>query len=156
MRRAIRALATAGGVGYLPVAAGTAGSFVGLLLGLATRSLEFRPQLALLFAGFLLSVAVSTAAEQDFGIHDAPMIVIDEVCAMWAVCVVVPAACHQLLPALGAFLLFRVFDISKPFPLKPLSRLPAGWGIVCDDLGAAVYASLILYGASAVGLFAWR
>ena len=156
MSRLIKWLATAGGLGELPIAAGTWGSLLGVGLGLLTRSLALPVQAGLVVAGFLFSVGVSGAAEREFGVHDSQNIVIDEVWAMWAVFVAVPAATQHVILGLTAFVLFRVFDIVKPPPLKLLSRLPGGWGIVCDDLGAAAYTVLIFYGASTAGAFAWR
>lgn len=57
--------------------------------------------------------------------------------------VVLPVA-PSLLQLAAAFLLFRVFDVLKPFPLRRLERLPGGWGIVADDLGAGLYSAAIL------------
>jgi phosphatidylglycerophosphatase A len=51
----------------------------------------------------------------------------------------------NILNICAGFVLFRIFDILKPFPIKNLQRLPGGWGIVADDVVAGIYASLILF-----------
>ena len=144
MRWLVNTLATVGGVGYLPGAPGTAGSLVGLLLGfLTTPGLKDSPPypfalLAAVVGGFFLGVASSGEAERLFGLHDPSCVVIDECVGMWAVMVAVPITRVPFL-AVVAFVLFRVFDIVKPPPLKRLARLPGGWGIMLDDLGASAY-----------------
>lgn len=139
MDRLIKFLATAGGLGYLPAAPGTAGSALGLLLGLA----GLPP--VLLVGAIGLAVAVSTAAERVFARHDPPCIVIDEVVGMWLVVLLLPHFSDvNLLGKLFVFGLFRAFDILKPPPLKRLAKAPAGWGIVLDDIGAAVWTVAVL------------
>lgn len=141
MRRLARAIATVGGIGYLPIAPGTAGSVIGLLIGLfwpLQGSVALR--VAILGAGFLVAVWASTVAERELKAHDPACVVIDEVLGMWVVVWLTP-----VLPLVVAFVLFRLFDITKPPPLKILSRFPGGWGIVLDDLGASVYTCLLLW-----------
>lgn len=93
-----------------------------------------------LVIAFILCAIVCTIAEREIGLHDAPAIILDEVWAMAAVVILGPwwtlASWYWFV---GAFLLFRAFDILKPFPLNWLERLPGGWGIMADDLGAAAY-----------------
>ena len=140
MKWVVKAIATVGGVGYLPVAPGTAGSFVGFLVGYLVVSWGSPPlQLLSLAVTFLVSVVVSTAAERLFATHDPVCVVIDEVWGMWAVMTAVPLVCQVPWLAALAFGLFRVFDIAKPPPLKWLARAPGGLGIVLDDAGAAAY-----------------
>ncbi len=74
---------------------------------------------------------------------DPSSVVIDEAAGMALTLVVLPVT--PSLPQLGAaFLLFRFFDVLKPPPLRRLERLPGGWGIVADDLGAGLYAAGLL------------
>ncbi len=137
-------LATGGGAGYLPWAPGTAGSCVGLLIGCLTASYAAPLRAGLLVMALLIGVAVSTSAERAAGAHDPSFVVIDEVWGMWAAI----AAFPSLLQAPGmmalAFVLFRLFDIVKPPPLKWFAKAPAGWGIMLDDVGAAAYTILLL------------
>jgi phosphatidylglycerophosphatase A len=86
---------------------------------------------------------LSEEAEKLFGQKDAPCIVIDEIAGMqWTLFLVAPAALHV---AVG-FLLFRLFDILKPFPARFFQeRLPGGYGVVADDLAAAAYAAAVLH-----------
>ncbi len=146
MDRLVKFLATAGGLGYLPAAPGTAGSALGLLIGLAVSgglAHAVPLQAALLTAAIGAAVAVSTAAERLFNRHDPSCIVIDEVVGMWLTLALAP----PLGPAgwLLAFALFRLFDIVKPPPLRWLATRPGGWGIVLDDLGAALYTGLVMW-----------
>ena len=145
MRRLAKFLATVGGVGYCPVAPGTAGSLVGLLVGWAASS----PASALVrvggvLVGTWLAIAVSTRTERELGRLDPPVVVIDELVGMWLVLALLPFVRQSVWLMVAAFGLFRVFDIVKPFPLKVLARLPGGWGIVFDDLGASAYTCVII------------
>ena len=72
---------------------------------------------------------------------DVTVVVIDEVLGMFVTLFGQPL--HPISLALG-FLFFRIFDVTKPFPVRRLERLPGFWGILCDDLGAGVYAWLAL------------
>lgn len=137
-------LATGFGIGRLPVAPATwASAAVALLLiPDAVR--------APLFLGIALIVVVplsiwsSNEAEKELG-HDAHPIVIDEVAGMLvAVLGVTSAAASPALLLVAAFLLFRFFDIVKPYPIRQVQALPGGWGIVADDLLAGVATNLAL------------
>ena len=95
---------------------------------------------AVILAVIVLALWSSGRAEQSLG-RDARPIIIDELAGQW----VALAACQKrVFPAVMAFLLFRVFDIWKPFPIRVSQRLPGGWGVVVDDLIAGVYAVLVL------------
>ena len=154
MDRLIKWLATAGGLGRLPNAPGTAGSALGLLIGLSVSRLvgyssaqAVLVQMALLIAAIGVAVAVSTAAERLFAQHDPGCVVIDEVVGMWlAIALVPPLSGAGWAGTLLAFALFRLFDTLKPPPLKWLATFPGGWGIVLDDLGAGLYTAAILWG----------
>jgi phosphatidylglycerophosphatase A len=93
-----------------------------------------------------LAVLIGTRAEAAYG-HDAKAIVIDEVAGMLITFLFVPmpeSASGQWL-ALGAgFLLFRIFDVTKPFPAGRAQNLPGGQGVVMDDVVAGVYANVLL------------
>ncbi|MCL6640554.1 MAG: phosphatidylglycerophosphatase A [Candidatus Rokubacteria bacterium] len=134
------AVATVGGVGYAPVAPGTAGSLLtALFLWLVPFS---RPALILFFLAVTLAgLWASGRAEQALGGKDPGPIVIDEVAGMTLTVLAVP-----LTPAaLGAGLvLFRLFDIAKPPPARAVERLSGGSGVMADDLVAGLYALVVL------------
>ena len=160
MRWFVKTLATVCGLGYLPKAPGTAGSAAGLVLGFLTApgldaSQPYPPGvLAALVAALLIGVISATHAERLSGLHDPGWIVIDECVGMWAVFVMAPSATTPALAA-AAFVLFRLFDTVKPPPLERLARLPGGWGIMMDDLGASVYTVLVLWLARSVIRLPW-
>lgn len=87
----------------------------------------------------LLAGLVCTEAEKALGRHDDPRIVLDEVVGYWWAAAFLPRSWPC---ALAAFAAFRVFDSLKPPPARQLERLPGGWGVVADDLGAALLAQL--------------
>lgn len=143
--RAAVALATAGGLGWMPVAPGTAGSAVGLLLGwLGARTLPQVSALLLLVVTFVGCALVCAEAERALGEHDPPRVVLDEVWGMAMVVMVLPGTAWSWTTLAVAFVLFRAFDTVKPPPLPQLARLRAGWGIMADDLGAAAYTCAVL------------
>jgi len=137
-------LATGFGIGRLPVAPATWASAAVALLLLPEA---FRAPLALGLAIAVvtpLAIWASGEAEKELG-HDAHPIVIDEVAGMLVSVVAVPHTSSS--PALflaSAFLLFRFFDIVKPFPIRQSQALPGGWGVVTDDLLAGVATNLAL------------
>ena len=142
-------ISTVSGIGRLPLAPGTWGSLVGLALGAVAAQLV-TPAMAwvLLIGDFILGAWCCGLAEEELGRHDAPAIILDEVWGMSAVYILLPWTTHSVVLVAIAFLLFRAFDIIKPPPLRWLARLPGGWGIMADDLGAAAYAvaALLLIG----------
>ena len=140
-------LATCGWIGYVPVAPGTAGSLAGLALyGLVRLGGDQWTQLGLFVAVVVAGVWASSAAERHFGRTDPGTIVIDEVAGMLLTLLWVPVTWTG---ALAGFALFRLFDVFKPFPVRRTERLGAGWGVMADDLAAAVYAH------AALRLLAW-
>jgi len=78
-------------------------------------------------------------------------VVIDEVLGQWLT--LAGAAALNWKSWLAAFLLFRLFDIWKPFPVRQLEALPGGWGIVADDLMAGLYGALVLFAAGCFNLY---
>jgi phosphatidylglycerophosphatase A len=136
-------LATAGGVGYAPVAPGTCGSLVALPLLPALASLRERALLAYLvtFAAVIAGAIWSAGrAEPIFG-HDSGRIVVDEVAGMVVAGLFLPGT---WLAAVVGFVAFRVFDILKPPPASTIDRgFPGGVGVVGDDLVAGVYAGIV-------------
>ncbi len=147
MRGLATQIATVGGLGRVPWAPGTWGSAVGFLLGMMMVRIFRAPAHTILLLGsFVASTLICTHAEQELNRHDPPSIILDEVWAMWAIVAMLPWTALAVSKGLLAFVLFRLFDIAKPAPLQHLARLPSGLGIMADDLGAAVYVVLILWG----------
>jgi phosphatidylglycerophosphatase A len=138
-------LGTFFGTGYWPWGPGTAGSAATLLLYLA-----FRPALsgwwlvASAAALFLPGVWAAGECERIFGRTDPPRVVVDEVIGQAITLAAIPAASQVWKLWLSGFIIFRVFDIVKPFPIRRLERLPGGWGIVIDDVMAGVYGAIVL------------
>ncbi len=146
MKSLSKIIATFFGVGYFPVAPGTLTSLIVVLLyKFYLHSLSWPFYLLLLF--FLFSVGVFTSTKYSLEIkkHDPRRIVIDEAFGQLLVLFQIGESWGTgWLPLLSCFLLFRIFDIIKPFPIKKVEKLPGGWGIVMDDLVAAVYAGVII------------
>jgi len=142
------AVATGLGSGYSPLAPGTAGSLVGLALFWPLHRLPAAGQVAAAAALFLVGVAAAGSVARRVGVEDPGIVVVDEVVGMWVSLFFVPFGAAT---ALGAFLLFRLMDVVKPYPARQLEHLPGGWGVMADDLMAGIYANLLLR----VGLLVW-
>lgn len=135
------------GTGLSPVAPGTVGSMLGVLLAWQTSSLGAEIQVVLAAALMLTGIPICGASARRIGVHDHPGIVWDEIAAMYAVLIVAP---DGTIGWVAAFLLFRLFDIWKPWPIRDLDhRMRGGLGIMLDDIIAALYAALLL------GLWGW-
>ncbi len=127
------------GVGFLPKAPGTWGSLFGLLLVFLTHwngALYGLTFVALIFWG---AFAYKKLIDPD---PDPQYIVLDEVCGIFVTFMIIPLTWTSVI--LG-FALFRLFDVWKPFPVRSLERIPRFWGILADDLGAGLYAWIILF-----------
>jgi phosphatidylglycerophosphatase A len=137
-------VATVAGAGYFPVAPGTVGSAVAVLLVAVLDTIPLTrvghvALLALLVALiFFLGVWAAGQSEKFFGRTDPGHVVIDEVAGQMVAFLLVPHASWKLL--LAGFALFRFFDVTKPFPAGRAERLPGGWGIMVDDVIAGAYA----------------
>jgi len=152
--------ATAGGLGLLPLAPGTWGSLGGLAVAWLIGRFEFQTvplgggELQLfnpLYWWIAISAAGVAAAgqvERASGKKDPQHVVIDEVSGQWLTLLVGPALFSGPLgwkSCLAGFILFRVFDTTKPFPAGRAESLPGGWGIMADDWVAGLYAALCLW-----------
>ena len=137
-------IATFFGAGYGKPGPGTYGSIAALLLWAAfafgAHPSAWSLNLALAYgiaASIGFGVLASTVVARESGRKDPGFVVIDEVAGQWIALLFCPA---HWGPAVLALLLFRAFDITKPFPARQLERLPEGWGIVFDDVAAGLYA----------------
>jgi phosphatidylglycerophosphatase A len=160
LRAMILFVAQGFGVGRIYFAPGTFGSLVGLVWFAALMATK-RYELYLLGAlcGLGLSVWLCGAAEKILKQRDPPSVVLDEIIAMpfcflpwvthtWLAQSKLPAldtflTGQGLLVTVGVFILFRAFDIFKPWPVRQSQRLPGGWGVTVDDLLAAAYVGLL-------------
>ena len=135
-------MATAGFTGYAPIAPGTVGSIVGLVMLLAVRA-SGNPfvEVGVLVVVIVIGVWSAGVVERHVGIEDPGIVVVDEVAGMLLTLLWIPLTWPT---ALVGFLAFRVFDIIKPFPARRAEQLPGGWGIMADDVFAAVYAHLVV------------
>lgn len=135
-------VATAGYTGYFPIAPGTVGSGVGLIVYLLVWGAESAAfEVALIVALFAAGVWAGTTAERYFGGVDPGPIVLDEVVGMLITLAFIPVGWTG---ALAGFVLFRIFDVIKPFPANRLEALHGGLGVMADDAMAAVYANISL------------
>ena len=141
------AVATFFGAGFGRPGPGTWGSIAAVLLWAAAAwSFRLSPRELLLALAIgialtlLLGVPAATIVERESGRHDPGFVVIDEVAGQWIALLGCSADWRHGLIAL---VLFRVFDIIKPFPVRQLEKLPGGWGIVFDDVGAGLYALIV-------------
>jgi len=140
-------MATVGGVGYVPFAPGTFGSAAGLLAWwlLGPSAVIQGTAIVVLFAAGVWSGGV---CERHFRRSDPGHVVIDEAMGMLITLFLNPVG---WLGALGAFLLFRIADVIKPFPADRFEGLHGGVGVMADDGMAAIYANLVLRAALALG-----
>lgn len=135
-------VATVGYSGYFPVAPGTVGSAAGLLCyALARWTGSPVAEAGLIVGLFAVGVWAGTTAERYFGGIDPGPIVIDEVVGMLITLAFIPVG---WVAALIGFVLFRIFDVIKPYPAGRFERLHGGLGVMADDAMAAVYANLSL------------
>ncbi|RMG35390.1 MAG: phosphatidylglycerophosphatase A [Planctomycetota bacterium] len=148
-------IATGLGAGWCPWAPGTIGSLWGLPLGWAL----LRPgSVAVFFLAWCAAVALglwsSHRVATDEGSHDPQHVVIDEIAAFPLVYLplCLAGAGWSWRAGLAGFVLFRLFDILKPWPIRRLERLPGGWGIMVDDQVAALYAAATLWAFVALRL----
>jgi phosphatidylglycerophosphatase A len=142
MTRLAILLATFGYVGHFPIAPGTAGSAAALVLYAALRlvgspAVDFGVILVL----FVVGCWAGTVAERHYGRTDPGAVVLDEVIGMLLTLWLIPVT---WIGAIVGFLLFRAFDIVKPFPARQCEQLHGGLGIMADDVVAGIYGNLAL------------
>lgn len=150
MRKIFILLGTMGGVGYVPILPGTAGTGIGVIIYLIFSKiskvfpgpfLEPLIYLIILLVFIGAGVWISGRCNQYFKGNDNSSIVIDEVGGFLITMFALPFSMRFLL--LG-FILFRTFDIAKPFKIEKIQKLPGGWGIMADDIAAGILANLVL------------
>jgi len=133
------------GFGFARPAPGTWGTLGGIPVGLILLALGGKP---LLFVAILALIPLGLWSARKFeemtGVHDSSIIVIDEVVGIW---ITLMAASLSPLSIILAFVLFRLFDVMKPWPISWLDRnLNGAWGVMLDDIAAGKFAAVCLLG----------
>ena len=141
MKRLAVLIASSGGLGYAPVAPGTAGSAAGVVIYLATAAWPLAWQIGLAAVVIIVGTWAGHVASRHFSREDPSQVVIDEVAGQL---VTLLATGVTVTGAIVGFFLFRLLDIIKPWPANRFERLHGGVGIMADDVAAAVYGNLIL------------
>lgn len=136
-------LASVFGAGYAPVASGTVGSFVTVVAIWLLPLTPLRIAVALVVVT-LVGIWAGSRVERVLGKKDPGVIVIDEVAGMLLSVILLPRTIPVLITA---FLLFRLFDIWKPFPARESQALTGGVGVMVDDLIAGFYTLILIMGA---------
>ena len=135
-------IATCGYLGYVPVAPGTFGSAAGLVVFAALRwSGSPALELAVIILLFAVGVWSANAAERHFGGVDPAPVILDEVVGMLVTLAFLPV---NITGAIVGFLLFRLFDVVKPWPANRLEALHGGLGVMADDAMAGVYGNVAM------------
>jgi len=140
MRKIIKITTSFFYLGHSPFMPGTLGSLAGLLIYFVVKDKFLIYAFSLLFL-FLLGVIFSSEAERIYKRKDAQMIVIDEACGMMLSMFLVP---YNLWIMILGFVLFRIFDILKPPPARSIEKFSGAFGVMFDDIIAAIYTNLIL------------
>lgn len=147
-----RAVATAFGAGYSPVAPGTCGTAVTVPLAWACRDFDTLTFLGLVLLVTVVGIAAAHRADQAWGSHDSGRIVIDEVAGYLATVALVDRGSWVVL--LVGFFVFRALDIIKPPPIRWIDeKLPGGPGVVLDDVAAGVMGAAIMVALERAGAF---
>lgn len=141
-RRVVMCLATGCYIGRFPVAPGTLGSLVGILVAWGLSFLTWPLAVAATLGLMLVAVWISQEAERQLDRKDPGCIVIDEIVGQ---CITLLSLPLTLGTCAAGFFLFRLFDIAKPPPARYLERrLSGGWGVVMDDVVAGIMAHIVL------------
>jgi phosphatidylglycerophosphatase A len=149
-----RVIATWFGCGYAPKAPGTVGSAAAIAIALVLHqyagfgAAHFAVLSVLVFGPFVWA-AGRTAS--DLKLEDPQIVVADEVIGVWVA--LAGARAWNWKTWLAAFVLFRLFDIWKPAPVRQCERFPGGYGIIADDVMAGMYAALVLFLAGCFNLY---
>jgi phosphatidylglycerophosphatase A len=139
---AVMFLATGFYIGNIPFAPGSFGSLIGLPLSFALTGITPAPAVLCTLLFIFFAVYIADVAEKILEQNDPGCIVIDEVAGMMVTLIGLPF--NPITVVIG-FILFRVLDVLKPFPIRNLDkRIPGGWGVVADDVAAGVIANLLL------------
>lgn len=120
---------------------GTYGSILGVLLFVLLTAISFQIKIIILVFMFFFGVIAAAKIEMESGTEDNQIIVIDEIAGVWVTLLIAPEGIWWIAASLT---MFRIIDISKPFPIKNLESVKSGYGVMLDDILAGVYAGVIL------------
>ncbi|MDR1928588.1 MAG: phosphatidylglycerophosphatase A [Endomicrobium sp.] len=130
-------------IGYIKFASGTFGSLLGLLFWILFVQCNTYSYHFLYLGGiFIFSILLSYIAEKVYDVKDDCKIIIDEICGLWFALAFLPKNFYFLTTG---FLVFRLFDITKPFFIKTSQKLNGGFGIVIDDVLAGILTNIVLH-----------
>jgi phosphatidylglycerophosphatase A len=139
-----KAIATALGAGYSPIAPGTCGTVVAVPIAYLTANLPLWQYAIMVTAITAVAIWAADRADRAWGTHDSQRIVIDEVAGYLVT--MFPVDRHGWIPLLAGFIAFRFFDIVKPPPVRWLDEnLPGGAGVVLDDVGAGIQGAIVMW-----------
>jgi len=142
LKNPVHLLAFGFGSGLAPFAPGTAGTLVAILPWLLLSQLSLPIYLVIVSIAIIGGIYLCGKTSDDLGVHDHSGIVWDEFCGFWLTMIAVPVTWQWMV---AGFVLFRIFDIIKPWPINWLDKqVPGGLGIMLDDVLAAFYAWLSL------------
>jgi phosphatidylglycerophosphatase A len=139
-------------IGFLPPCPGTFGSLEGLIIFWFLKNLSLIYQLFLILGIIIIGILSSDRVSKFLKVKDPDFVVIDEIAGMW----IGVLGKNTLIEFILAFIIFRIVDIKKPYPLKKSENLPYGWGIMSDDIIAGFltnfFVTLLIYIAKYLGL----
>ena len=127
--------------GRAPIAPGTAGTAVGVLLYLLIKDLGMTGYGAACISVIAIGTWAAGHVDRMFGTKDDSTIVIDEIAGFLVAMYLIPFSWGNVV---AGFFLFRAFDIVKPWPLRRLERVSGGLGVMLDDIGAGIYTNIVL------------
>jgi len=139
-------IATSGGVGLIPFAPGTFGALVGFLISYGLLFFQIGNtewniiHTGLIVLSYFAGVWTVGELESEWG-HDPSRVVIDETCGFWVSIMLVPIEIKYLI---GAFILFRIFDIFKPLGIRKIDRLKSAHSVMLDDVAAGILTNICL------------
>jgi len=145
MKKILNLIATFFNLGHAPLAPGTWTSLVVVITLYILNpylNLSIYAQIGGILIVFLIGIPAANQAEIKYKTKDPRPCVIDEVAGQMTTLILIP---HSLINYMGAFLLFRFFDIAKPFPIRRIEKIPGGPGIMLDDIMAGLYSLGVLH-----------
>ncbi len=126
--------------GYMKIASGTWGSFAGLIIYLIPGFENPSLMIFMISLFILIGVPIATKFESVYG-KDPKECTIDEIVGMWITLLFLPKKIWWIILA---FLIWRVFDIVKPYPTRNLEKIKGGWGVMLDDVMAGIYSFILI------------
>ena len=131
------------GIGFIPIASGTFGSLAGLIIGYALNLINYNLFFIMIPILFILGVIASNKYQKLTGEKDSSVIVVDEVVGQLIAMMFVM---DNLILVFLSFIIFRIFDIFKPWPASYAdTKMSGGLGVMLDDVFAGIYAAILIY-----------